>query len=329
MITFRARACSALATIVLAIHAAPASATDILFIGNSFIYSPFISYGGVGVTDLNNTGYSGIAGLFKTFTNEAGLNYNVSVELVGGQSLQYHYTNKRTQIGSNDWDVVVMHDYSTLSSSQPGNPSSLYTYSKLLEQYIHGTNPTYTNANANPNAEVFLMQTWARADQVYATTTSPWYNTSLEAMNTTLHNAYYTAAAQNANINGVIPVGDAWLLAVTSGVADRNPYDGIDPGKVDLWGSDHYHQSAFGSYLEALVLFGQITGLDPRSLGAGETAATTLGLSSALALTAQDLAYQQLQISAVPEPQSYAMLMSGVGVVAFLARRRSRRQQAA
>ena len=322
MSKFIMRTCTGIATLALAAHMAPASANDILFIGNSFFYAPFISYGGVGVTDLNNTGYSGVAGLFKTFTQEAGLNYNVSVELVGGQSLQYHYNNKITQIGSQSWDTVVMQDYSTLSASSPGNPSALYTYSQHLEQFIHGTDAK-PNANANPNADVYLMQTWARADQVYNTPSSPWYHTSVEAMTTALHNAYYTAGAMDTNIKGVIPAGDAWLLAMQTGVADRNPYDGIDPGKVNLWGPDSYHQSAFGSYLEGLVLFGQITGLDPRSLGVNETAATVLGLSQVEAMTAQVIAFQELQIAAaVPEPQSYALLLGGLGVIGFVARRR-------
>jgi len=323
--TFRARIGGAVAAVVLAAQAAPASATDILFIGNSFIDSPFISYGGVGVVDLNGTGYSGVAGLFKTFTEQAGLDYNVSVELRGGSSLQYHYTNKLAQIGSSAWDTVIMHDYSTLDSAAPGDPTKLNTYSALLEQYIHGTNADFANANANPDAEVFLMQTWARADQVYNTPSSPWYGTSLEQMAGDLHDAYYGAAWANTEIDGVIPAGDAWLLAVQTGIADRNPYDGIDPGKMDVWGPDHYHQSAFGSYLEALTIFGKVTGVDPRSLGSNETAATVLGLSPIDAVTAQVVAYQTLQIAPVPEPATYAMLFSGLGIVGWVSARRRRR----
>ena len=322
--TIRTRTRTAVASALLIACIAPAGATDILFIGNSFVYAPFVTYNPGTVTDLNNTNYSGIAGIFQTFTAEAGLSYNVSVEVVGGQSLQYHYTNKLTQIGSHSWDTVVMHDYSTLSASSPGNPSSLYTYSALMEQYLHGTNTTFANANGNPNANIFLMQTWARADQVYNTPSSPWYNTSIETMNGALHNAYATAAAMDTNIKGVIPVGDAWLLAVQTGIADRNPYDGIDPGKVDVWGPDHYHQSNFGSYLEALVIFGQVTGRDPRSLGSGESAAAAMGITPIQAGTAQVLAFQQLQLAAaVPEPETYAMLLAGLAAVGFIARRRT------
>lgn len=326
-VTTRASVAGAITALVLSSHAAPAAAAeDILFIGNSFIYSPFIDYGGVGVVDLNGTSYSGIAGLFKTFTEQAGLDYNVNVELRGGQSLQYHYNNRLDEIGSAAWDTVVMHDYSTLSASSPGDPTNLNTYSALLEQYIHGTNADFDNPNANPDADVFLMQTWARADQVYNNTNGHWYGTSLEAMAGDLHDAYYGAAAMNPGIEGVIPVGDAWLLAVQTGVADRNPYDGIGENMVDVWGPDHYHQGSFGSYLEALTIYGMVTGLDPRLLGAGETAASVLGLSEVDAVTAQVLAFQTLQIAPVPEPASYAMFLSGLGMLGFVAARRRRQQ---
>ena len=32
-----------------------------------------------------------------------------------------------------------------------------------------------------------------------------------------------------------------------TGVADPNPYDGIEAGKVNLWTHDHYHASTHGS----------------------------------------------------------------------------------
>ena len=50
-------------------------------------------------------------------------------------------------------------------------------------------------------------------------------------------------------------------------MADANPYDGIEPGKLNLWTTDHYHASDRGYYLEALVIFGHLTGRDARSLG--------------------------------------------------------------
>lgn len=95
-------------------------------------------------------------------------------------------------------------------------------------------------------------------------------------------------------IRNVIPVGEAWNRAIKNGVADPNPYDGITPGQLDLWGKDHYHASVAGYYLEALLIFADLTGLDPRSLGKQERAAAELGLTSDQAFTLQKLAYDEL-----------------------------------
>ena len=98
---------------------------------------------------------------------------------------------------------------------------------------------------------------------------------------------------------------------------------------MNLWWDDYLHASKYGSYLDALVQFGTITGLDPLSLGAGEEAATDLGISTADALTLQRIASQELAIAAVPEPSTWALLVGGlllVGRVATDAERQSRRR---
>ncbi len=274
-----------------------AEPTKILFIGNSFTHAnflPALRYNAANVHDLNNTGYGGVPGIFKKLTDEAGLNYDVSIEAVGGQSLQYHYKNKLAVIGSRKFDVVVMQDYSTLDNAAPGNPANVNTYSKLLEQYIHGPG---SNKNANAATKVYLTQTWARADQVYNTPGGFWNGSSVEKMTGDLHAAYYDAAARDAKIVGVNPAGDAFLRVITGGLADRNPYDGIDAGKFTLWGSDQYHPSAWGSYLVALTVFGKVTGRDPRTIGADQ-AASGLGISATQATALQRIAYDALQFDA-------------------------------
>jgi hypothetical protein len=80
-------------------------------------------------------------------------------------------------------------------------------------------------------------------------------------------------------------------------VADDNPYDGIAPGKVDLWTHDHYHGSVYGYYLEALLVFGRVTGKDPLSLGENETVADDMGFSKAQTKALQQVAHDQLAAS--------------------------------
>jgi hypothetical protein len=43
------------------------------------------------------------------------------------------------------------------------------------------------------------------------------------------------AMAASPHIKGVNPVGEAWTRAMKMGIADENPYDGIDFGKISLW----------------------------------------------------------------------------------------------
>jgi hypothetical protein len=99
---------------------------------------------------------------------------------------------------------------------------------------------------------------------------------------------------RSRDIHGILPVGQAWDRAMASGFADPNPYDGIAFGQVDLWTYDHYHASIYGYYLEALVVFGQVTGVDPMTLGKDERAADDLGISKEQAVALQRIASEQL-----------------------------------
>jgi hypothetical protein len=92
--------------IALAAVAAPASsATTILFVGNSFTYgdpargAPLVrDYRPDTVTDLNGTHFGGVPALFKAFTVQAGLDYDVSLETSPGKGLDWHYENKLSTI---------------------------------------------------------------------------------------------------------------------------------------------------------------------------------------------------------------------------------------
>src|SRR5689334_17880790 len=92
----RSSALAVIAACSLAAVAAPASATTILFVGNSFTYgdpaggAPLVqNYRPGTVTDLNGTGIGGVPALFKAFTVQAGLNYDVSLETSPGKGLDW------------------------------------------------------------------------------------------------------------------------------------------------------------------------------------------------------------------------------------------------
>lgn len=87
-----------------------------------------------------------------------------------------------------------------------------------------------------------------------------------------------------------------------TGVADPNPYDGIEFGKINLWTNDSYHASTYGYYLEALVVFGSLTGRDPRVLGDGECSGYELGLSRPQVKALQQIAFDELAAAGVVTP---------------------------
>ena len=150
-------------------------------------------------------------------------------------------------------------------------------------------------------------------------------------MTSDLHTAYAGGAAHAATDNsggftGIAPVGDAFLRAVSSGVATRNLYaaDAGNDGLIDLWFHDGTHASKYGSYLSALTLFGTVSGLDPQSLDAAEQAAIDLGISMTDAVALQRVATLELGFAApVPEPSTGGLLAAGLVTMAVWARRRN------
>ncbi len=266
----------------------PPGPQRVLFVGNSFLHghaAPVLRYHADRVTDLNGTGYGGVPALFKQLADDAGLQVEVSSELVSGQTLRFHADRKLPLIAGQRWDAVVLQENSLLDPHHPGDAGAFVAAAGRIEAAVH---------ERHADARVYLLQTWARADQVYRTPGGRWAGQTLEAMQADLR-AAYAQAARAGCIAGVLPVGDATLRAVQDGVASRNPDGAIDDGKLRLWGPDRHHLSAWGSYLEALVIFGQLTGRDPASLGADSRAGRDLGLSAAQVEAAQAVASRQLR----------------------------------
>jgi hypothetical protein len=281
----------------LLLVASSSSAASLLFIGNSFTFaygSPVRFYRPDTVTDLNGSGQGGVPALFKSFTVEAGLSYEVYLETQPGVGIDWHLDHKLDVIGKRPWDAVVMHGFSTLDPKKPGDPAVLIATVRQMTEFLRVKNPA---------VEIRLMSTWPRADQIYLPA-GAWYGKPVETMAKDIRDGYNLAAAGSPGVKAVIPVGDAWIRAMHTGVADPNPYDGIEAGKLNLWTYDGYHASTFGYYLEALLVFGSLTGQDPRSLGNLECSGFELGLSPAQVGALQQLAYDQLAAEGAINPSA-------------------------
>jgi hypothetical protein len=282
----------------------------------------------------------------------------------------------RGNIAKKKWDVVVLQEQSDASLPKGRGSNANYpqfsAYADKIEKFIHvGTAETYTeramyaaiygsvancvaaggttatcdngstrripaNPNANRDAKVWLMQTWARPDMVFphlstvadanypavpdgrpiVDTSNPLYPNGfpdtlyyeaegLAGMTADLRSAFATKAQANPGFAGVIPVGNAFQRALDLGIAKSSGFydasgvyaaDQSQDG-INLWWIDYLHASKYGSYLSALVLFGTVTGIDPWSLGASEKAAADLGISPGDAVRLQLVASEQLLLS--------------------------------
>lgn len=204
----------------------------------------------------------------------------------------------------------------------------------------------YGYTSSNPNLPIFGSSTVAQqgGNPAYA----PYLGDANPnaAMAADLHDAYVNAAStfNAAHPTGshldVALAGDAWISAINHGIAQQNPYLANEPaGQVDLWDSDPllaccttpigYHPSAYGDYLNALVLFGQITGVNPETLTSEfdpsntASASFALGISGAvaeeLAVVAEETLVQGGPVP-VPEPSALALMAAGLGGLALAGR---------
>jgi hypothetical protein len=262
---------------------------------------------------------------------------------VNGQSVPTRGNPSSFQSGVNK--LIKGIDAADMAAGRPNAAITLYQTPPIA---------AFGFTSTNPNAPIFGSSTIAQqgGNKAYA----PYVGDAnpIAAMASDLHNAYTAEAAafNAANPTGshvnVALAGDAWVTAINRGIAQFNPFLSSQPaGQIDLWDSDPllacctvpigYHPSQYGDFLDALVLFGQITGLNPETLIAewdpsnplySNSAALALGISpqiaDELAIAARDTLLAGAP--AAPEPATWAMMILGFAGIGAMAYRRRRRQ---
>ena len=283
----------------------------ILFIGNSFTFgtgSAIRYWRANTVSDLNHEGIGGVPALFKSFADQTNLPYDVSLETRSGSAFDFHLREKVAEITSRPWDVVVAHSYSTLDREHPNDATNLLATGRQLVDLLR---------KRSPSVEIYVTATWSRPDLTYPEK-KLWHGKSIYTMADDINAAYRRLATEVAGVKSVNPVGVAFSRAIREELADANPYDGLDAGKLNLWTYDNYHASTFGYYLEALVVFGNVTGVDPLALGSSECSAYELGMSTAQAKALQQVAHDELVVSGkklrVPEDVTPAKTVAACAV---------------
>ena len=141
-------------------------ATTVLFVGNSYTFGrvdPVMGYNTANVRDLTAAMYAnnpaganafephpwgGVPGIFKQFTVQAGLNYDVALSTRNAASLRGQLLNTnsagwdlRGNIGSQRWDQVVLQEQSdealTRRVGLASNPEYTRVYADLIEDWVH------------------------------------------------------------------------------------------------------------------------------------------------------------------------------------------------
>jgi len=154
--------------------AAMADPVSILFIGNSYTFGrldPVMSYNTANVHDLtagfnaiSSTGanpwephpWGGVPGIFKKFTDESGLDYDVSISARNAASLRGQFLNTanaawdlRGNAALKTWDTVVLQEQSD-AALPPGRGrnadlATFNAYADQFERFIHnGAAQVYT-----------------------------------------------------------------------------------------------------------------------------------------------------------------------------------------
>lgn len=157
-------------------------------------------------------------------------------ETRGGFSLRMHWRSRRLRqrIGSRRYDAVVLQEHSLAALNAP---EEMAEYTRRFSREV-----------SRAGARLVLFQTWARhpRSRIYARLALASQDEMLARIE-----AFYQSLAQELHAS-VAPVGRAW----------RRAFD-LLPG-IELHRRDGTHPAPAGTYLSACVLYGTLTGVDPR-----------------------------------------------------------------
>ena len=168
----------------------------------------------------------------------AGKPLRVDAVTHGGYSLRMHWMKSaaRARIASGGYRYVVLQDH------------SLRPVDHLDEFHDYGER--FARAAVSAGAKPVLYQTWPRdpSSRFYSERASP---RSADEMAAQLDRAYSALAERQGAL--LAPVGRAFTRGISA-----HP-------ELALYGRDGTHPSWAGSYLAACVLYGTLTGHDPRA----------------------------------------------------------------
>ena len=209
-----------LALLLIPILSLSQQTKEVLFIGNSYIYS--------------NNLPSLIHGIALSFGDTLIYDSNTP----GGATFNMHSTNQQTlsKINQQQWDFVVLQAQSQEPSFSPGQVANeTYPYAEILIDSIHD--------NSSCTEPLFFM-TWGRkyGDQQNCQFYPP--ICTYLGMQQRLRESYLEMGLTDSA--SCVPVGMAWKASID-----------LD-STINLYSSDNSHPSIYGSYLAACTFYASI-----------------------------------------------------------------------
>jgi hypothetical protein len=203
-----------------------AEPTKILFIGNSY------------------TRFNDLPAMVQSIATSAGKKRpEVAMHAPGGCTLKKHLSERANLdlIDRGGWDALVVQGQSQEAALAAVNPA-------IREDFLRGGADLSSRFKAtNPNARVFLYQTWARHPALWKARAPEAAPLGADAAEMQRRNrAGYAELAARIDGSVVAPVGDAWM---------RNDAAANSPR---LHTADNSHPTQSGSYLAALVIYGTL-----------------------------------------------------------------------